>query len=828
MPKKLSAKHNTLPLIHMQTIDASFKAFEEILRQLPTYEATIFSEQDTRVKIIDRILSDVLFVPFEDFQTEARAGRGYLDYRVTVKRSLPRLIIEAKRDGLDFGIDRSKNGRHYLLNGPVFKDDILKDGIEQAIYYCAFKSVELACVTNGTSWIVFRANRFGDGKDVTEGAAIVFDSLEGIRNEFKLFYDLLSYEALIEMRYRAIFQEIEGLTIRTKSQVYQLVFEGNIRMLERSEHSYDFDRIMNVFFSKLIGDDDPNLLLECFVHSKESEYAEKELLRVSEELAKRIRKLDTNDGELLVELIDRVKQSSRHEFVIIVGGKGAGKSTFVERFFKRVLPPNIKDDCIVIKVNLAESEGKEDTIVDWLNTNLLEETERILFEGAPTYDQLQGIFFHEYERLSKGPWKYLYDANKAQFKHDFGKHIEERREKKPAEHIKRLIGDITKSRKKVPCIIFDNTDHFSITFQEKVFQYARSIYEKEICLVIVPITEKTSWALSKQGAFQSFENESLYLPTPSPKKIIERRIFYIDTKVKAVLREKGDYFTSKGIRLKISDLAAFVASLQKILLNDLRVATWLGNLSNFDVRRCLELTRDLISSPYIPIDDLLKSFLANSQAEIRPGRVKFAIIKGFYTHYPINQHKFVQNLFYYAGNLDTSPIMSSRILQFLVDARNQKKKDDAFVSIEQTMDYFNGLGVPRQITLEHVDLLLNQGLIYNYDPTILEISEVKKIELSPSGKQHYYWSLYDNEYISCMLEVTAVTNESTFFTMKHCMTTSDNWRKQLVEFITYLLSEDQLYCLVPTHDAYKGQDVVTKIFRKRLAQLTLEIDQYSR
>jgi GTPase SAR1 family protein len=802
----------------MENIDKAFKAYENLLEEIKGYKDTLFTEQDTRIKIVDRILTEVLFVPYDNIQTESRTGKGFLDYKVTIQRALPRLIIEAKKDGKNFEIHESKNGRHYLLNGPVFNLDILKDGIDQAIYYCAYKSVELACLTNGISWIVFRANRFGDGKDVTDGCAVVFDSLEGIKNEFKLFFDLLSYEALKDYRYRAIFQEFEGITIRTKTEKHQLVYEGNIRMLERTEHSYDFDRIMNVFFSKLIGDDDPNLLVECFVHSKESEYAEKELLRVSEELVKRMRTLDTSDGALLVELIDRVKQSSRHEFVIIVGGKGAGKSTFVERFFKNVLPKGIQEECVVIKINLALSEGKEETIVDWLNTSLLEETERVLFNGTPTYEQLQGIFYHEYERLSKGPWKHLYEKDKDQFKVDFGKHIEGRRENKSNEHIKRLIGDITKSRKKVPCIIFDNTDHFSITFQEKVFQYARSIYEKEVCLIIIPITEKTSWQLSKEGAFQSFENENLYLPTPSPKKIIERRIAYIDAKVKYELREKGDYFTSKGIRLKISDLSAFVASLQKILLSDTRVATWIGNLANFDVRRCLELTRDLISSPLIPIDDLLRSFLSKYFVEIRPGKIKFAMIKGFYNHYPINQHKFVQNMFSYSGHLDTSPILSCRILQFLIDVKNEKKRYDSFISLEQTMDYFNGMGIPRHETLNHIDLMLKQGMIYNYDPTILDINEVKKIELSSSGKQHYYWALYDNEYMSSMMEVTPITNENTYFRLKESR--GDHWRDNLITFIEYLITEDAIYCAVPEHDAYKGQELLKRNLLKRSQLLT--------
>lgn len=147
--------------------------------------------------------------------------------------------------------------------------------------------------------------------------------------------------------------------------------------------------------------------------------------------------------------------------------------------------------------------------------------------------------------MRTGNWNKLYERDKDQFKIDFGKHIEERRETRPSEYIKRMIGDITKSRLKVPCLVFDNTDHYSIEFQETVFQYARSIYEREICLVIVPITDKTSWQLSQQGAIQSFENEVLYLPMPKPKKIIEKRIEFIQKELLQPVSKKEDIFLTE-------------------------------------------------------------------------------------------------------------------------------------------------------------------------------------------------------------------------------------------------------------------------------------------
>ncbi len=199
---------------------------------------------------------------------------------------------------------------------------------------------------------------------------------------------------------------------------------------------------------------------------------------------------------------------------------------------------------------LSIADAFEKTVAAWLNVKMRDIAEQTIFEGAPKYDELQGMYYGEYERWRSGPFRDLYTSDKTNFKIEFGRHLEKRREERPDEYVRVMIRDAIKSRKKLPCIVFDNTDHFSIEFQDKVFQYARSIYEQELCLVIVPITEKTSWHLSRQGALESFTNESLFLPTPSPKRIIERRIAYLDKKVQRRITQDRKSFTRKYGRVQ--------------------------------------------------------------------------------------------------------------------------------------------------------------------------------------------------------------------------------------------------------------------------------------
>lgn len=813
----------------MERIDLAHETFRSLLSEIGDYQNTIYSEEDTRVKVIDRVFTDVLGWPFADFTTEVQAGNGFIDYRYQVN-GVNRLIVEAKRDGIRFGIDDSYSGRALKLSGPVLNKKAVKDGLEQAIGYAAHKGVELACLTNGHEWLVFRANRMGDGKDVLDGFSIVFSSLNEVAKGFNLFYDLLSREALSDLKFRAVFTEAEGTPIRTRLFQKVLIRADENRVVRREEYAHDFDKIMAVYFDKLSAEHDTEMLAQCFVRSDESDGAEKRLGRIAEELVSNIRTLETGQADHLTRLIERVRSTKRNEFVVLVGGKGAGKSTFVDRFFTIVLPSELRTECIILRVNLAEHTGDERTVIQWLNSQMRDIAEKVIFGGTPTYDELLGMYFGEYERWRKGTHRDLYQTDKTEFKIQFGKHIEKRREENPEEYLRWSIRHAVRSRKKLPCIVFDNTDHFRIEFQDRVFQYARSIYEQELCLVMVPITEKTSWHLSQQGALESFSNESLFLPTPSPKRVIERRIAYLDRKVQEEKSGKAKYFLAQGISLNIADIQRYVGVLQSVFLSNRTVASWIGNLANFDVRRCLALTREIVTSPHLGLSETLKVYVGGDLAEVKPYKIRRALINKSYEHYPEGNNKFVHNIYNLGQVNDVSPLMVLRVLQLLSDAKKERPEDDSYLRISEILDYFTAMGIESVFTQRVLGEMLQRGLCYSYDPTHSDIKDVQRVELSPAGKQHHLWGLTENDYLYAMMEVTPMRDEVPFeqiITERGFFNLQSRYT-QMIHFLNYLRDEDSLYCNVPNQQSFLGQKKILERMARRTVQLTIEVTKIRR
>jgi len=196
-------------------IDAAYAQLEALLPDLTAWIPTIATEQDTRLKVIDPMFTRVLGWEPASIHTEEPTGEGFVDYKMTVD-GLARLIVEAKKDAISLGVSGRTPGRAYKLRGGVLGHGPQpREGIVQAMRYCGAKNAELACLTNGAEWIVFRGNRLGDGRDTLEGMGFVFPSLAAIKDNFPLFFDLLSYCSATEYTFRAHFQEAEGQPIRS-------------------------------------------------------------------------------------------------------------------------------------------------------------------------------------------------------------------------------------------------------------------------------------------------------------------------------------------------------------------------------------------------------------------------------------------------------------------------------------------------------------------------------------------------------------------------------------------------------------------------------------
>ncbi len=223
---------------------------------------------------------------------------------------------------------------------------------------------------------------------------LAFPSLTSIESEFARFYENFSYEGVMQDLYKIYFNDSEGISVYRSETLYSLRSAAAPTMLTKSPLAKDLERIFTSFFSSMSGDDDPELLINCFVESKESKDTDLSLQKIARNIVEQIDYIGGQNSHNLAEDIRDAVAREKGEFALIIGNKGAGKSTYIERFFKNTLDSETRERCLVLRIDLRSSSGQIQDIVGWLDDTLSVLAEGALFpSGSLTYDDLQGVFF---------------------------------------------------------------------------------------------------------------------------------------------------------------------------------------------------------------------------------------------------------------------------------------------------------------------------------------------------------------------------------------------------------------------------------------------------
>jgi hypothetical protein len=440
------------------------------------------NESDTRLKALDRILFEVLLWKHEAVFTEAHTESGYIDYLLTVGERRGALVIEAKKVGLLAPDTKSEQFSYVSLSGPVAKP--LLPGIRQAMAYSMSKGVAVAAVTDGETWLFFKASRT-DGKPPLEGKGILFPKFSSVMSDFGRFAELLSPVAVLDRRHLAHLNGAEGLAIGDAEEQFFVFDPREARMRTRDPLAHDAALLFSQFFSRLSNEQDREMLHDCFVESTESRKADLELQKIVQKVLNNVAAITTSHGGALQAEIERTLTSQRSETVLLIGNKGSGKSTFIDRFFDQVLPLSVREKCVVARVDLGDYHGDPSAIVGWAILRLRDALEfGVCANDPPSYDDLQGIFFKEYQRWMTGARKPLYEKSKEEFKIQFGAHMEERRERYPDEYVRMLLDWASRGQRRLPCLIFDNTDQFPVEVQDAVYQLAHSLESASLIGVV--------------------------------------------------------------------------------------------------------------------------------------------------------------------------------------------------------------------------------------------------------------------------------------------------------------------------------------------------------
>jgi len=478
--------------------DTAFYNLEGLIKKTPED----LTESDTRAKYIDPLFTDVLGYVEEDIRRETHVHEGYIDYVFSVD-GIRRFVLEAKRIGESFRVPESLMSRYYRIDGSISSDKRIKEAIEQAQQYCIDSGVRYGVITNGNQYIVFEA--FKSGKTWRTGHCVVFRSLADIKENFSLFWNTLSKDSVKSGSLRRYVSQ-EALPMEFVVPRQEL-HAANTR-IARNDLSPFVQPFVDHAFSTMTDESQLNVLERCYVREKQYEDASIQIGHHFDRPPDFAKKygvetvIETPAGAgRFEEIYQKCEEFLRTRaptgsLILLMGGIGAGKTTFIHHFFKFV----IKD--------------KSRTV--WFYVDFLKAT--------PEPSDIE---------------RYVYQSIVNQFEERYRGTLAELREElarvgltaiRPEEKDMKILFSLLTLSNYTTSIVLDNVDQYSYVsprYQEETLLIARNLTEALRTITIVTLREESYFKSVMSGVLDSFRVPTFHVGAPYFETLVRRRVEYV-------------------------------------------------------------------------------------------------------------------------------------------------------------------------------------------------------------------------------------------------------------------------------------------------------------
>lgn len=782
----------------MEPIDKAFKVFEEKKEFLDKYNNTGISESDTRSKIIDCIFKDILGWTEDDIERERFVQVGYYDYEIST--STFRFVVEAKKTSVAFQLPSS--GRKFKLKTLYNGNKVVIDQIRTYLFQ---RSLLYGVITNGRQFIIAKFINT-DGSEWLDNDVIVYQDLNLIEKKFIEFYELLSKSSISNLgRIKDFRDQKSGKT---------LVISNNLKRkdeeLIRNKESQELIPIITSVFEEIYSldtMDDEKILETCYVKNEDVKKYNTELGFIFSDLPpsfdSRINPVqNTEKTQSLIKGDILSIQNKLPDPIIIIGGKGAGKTTFIRYFLEIVLDKKVKKNRPILYLdfrNETESTVKDTkAIYKKLIAQLFEKHSSLHLNS---FTILKLIYKVELESQQSSYWQHVKSEEELNIKRS---EFIEKLSDDPIFHLQKISSYLINQCSKRLCIIIDNADQLEDNIQKDVFILAHSLHRNLRSTILLSLREGYFYLFKNKPPFDAYHSTVYHITAPPYREVLKNRINYVLDNFK---------FPTVNIRKDNISFELTQGSLTQLFKN---LYTTLFERANSEILSFLEET----SYPNIRYGlEKFKFFLlsghtkTNIYMSFEYGKEKkgnipiWEFVKSVAlesNYYYQADSSFLFNLFYPSPS-NKNHFTKIRILNFIVENNESISKRNNFISVSQIIELFNKAGYTSDIILEELNLLYRGGLIFTNNfagdiEQLIQITEKEEIGITQSGVYYIRTLLTKFFYYDLVLQDTPIYDEDYFQALSALFPECDSngnrdlYRRKevLLKFVEYIESQEAI------------------------------------
>lgn len=808
----------------MGTVEQAFASLKAAAAELKERSE---NEAETRHKLIDIVVHDLLAWPRNRVFVEEYIRPGFADYVLRKSNGDDLLFVEAKRGGVYFELPRAHDRTEvscYLPVQRLISDENIKSAMTQVRTYCIDSGCEFAAITNGHEWIFFKT--FEKGKRWETLQAFVIRSESFFEKEYTKAFNSLSFNAITEdaslsalltsspPRDRAIFYAKD----RIPAYAHPITANRLATWLRP---------VVNHYFGT-IGDDETEFMDRCYVSQRNYQVTLDGMRTLIEDSVTPylesygVQQLDETGkgGRIGGRLTKNIKKGRKGEVLVLFGGKGAGKSTFIKRLLHHNPPRWLREHSLIAIIDLLRVPEDPAVIraaiwkelVTSLDADQILSKDRTVVLRELFSDRFEIAVRQELAGLPRASAAYnttlnsLVSSWKADNRYCAGRLVE-----------------YWKNRGKGIVVVIDNTDQYNGPNQDFCFTSAQEISDDLSCVTLISMREERFYNSKIHGVLDAFQNAGFHISSPRPADVFRRRLDYTISLLSDVNR-RASFINSNSD--SVDQCTKYLSIINREFNSDSSpLNAFLTACAHGDTRLSLELFRSFLLSGYTNVEEMLTAGRWNFQMHqvIKP----VMIPNRYFYDEALSE---IPNIYQLRYSRHSSHFTALRVLRKL--AKVMDGSSAAYLPISQLRSYFVETFNMLDDLNRNLDMLLKRGFVESNNRLDSFSDDVDSLKITNYGRYMlrdlaYFFSYLDLVCTDCGVFEESVSNflteaandEYRLFTSQAREERIDIRLSRVEHFIQYLhreeLRENELYKL-----GIKDEDLFT-----RKAMVSFETEQ---
>ena len=743
--------------------DLALRRLQEIMNEFSVFlaEKGKASEADTRVKMIDRCLKEVCGWPEGELSREDHVESGYTDYQLRI-RGQPYVVAEAKREGLSFVLPYGPSSRSLSLDGALMTDERVKEAVQQVRQYCDDLGVKFAIATNGYTWIVFRAIR--DDMPWRRGRARVFPSIGYIRDHFVEFWNLLSYDAICA---GSLDSEFGRLTASSRNlyRVIDKLFNADLP-LRRNRLNSQLQPLTKYIFEDIAGQDDPDLLRSCYVHTGSLFIVVEDLnIVITDTIPKDAAFVGTKPlkqgiddvGDFGEEVKVAVK-GRKGELYLLLGGIGSGKTTFLRRYQTLITKKFLDANAFTFHLDFLKAPPQTGEMETFVWSTILE----IIRDQYASADlehrkYIKSIFKDKLKNLEVTALRGV-KPHTENYEQAIGPYLLSWQQNL-SDYVPNLLRLGSVVNKKATVLFIDNVDQLDPQYQAQIFLLAQRVTRMAATITIIALREESYYAPSIQNTFTAYTSHKFHIASPHFRPMIQNRIEYAiraleghQEKVAPAVR-RGDDFDRK-------DICEFLRIVQySVLAWSRRIARFIECICFGNMRAALQMFTTFLTSGATDVDKMLLIYRQSGSYNVPFHEFLKSVMLQDRAYYKEDQSP-ILNVFNCTSDRNSSHFTALRVLALLLNHRGESDPQGrGYVELGRVVGFFAETFDNVRDLSATLDRLINKQLIEVNTRATHTVSGASHVRVTAAGWYYLRYLARTFAYLDLVLQDTPLNDE---------------------------------------------------------------------